>query len=444
MIGEIAPWLSSILALTGLNFTAWVLIGCTRFIQEEVWPWLLQRFGPAVTPSPSLISIQPSHVAVIMAARNEAKALPATLAALCKNISPENIYIGSDASTDQTAAIARAAGCHVVELQPNRGKAGVLGHVLSHFRIFDHYQAVLIMDAEVVVSDNYLEQILPYFDDPKVVAFVAHCHSRWPDHWRLRWSLLVTAYRTRLWCMLYYGLRYGQTWRYTNATPIIPGGSSVYRTSALAQLEINTPGLIIEDFNFTFQIYHKRLGRVASHPRAFILDQEPYTVRDYYHQVYRWFLGFWQTCLHHGYWSSFFWWATFLFVVEMFFYSLFLLAVPLVAVWLLVSNTSAVWWPVLTLSSLAIGWTTITLPDLLVRLLLVDYGITCIMSVVLGQPTMLIYGLGFFWLRYIDAWLFIWTLPRALFTVSEGRWLSPMRHEVSPPSPSSVQENPSK
>lgn len=399
-----------------------------RFITEEISTFAKRHWPRSSVSHVTEHKIQPQEVAVILAARNEEAALPTTLTALKKNLPADNIYVGSDGSSDKTATVARKQGCHVVDLHPNRGKSKVLAYLLQHFNILTRYKAVLIMDAEVIVSDNYLNIILPYFDEPEVVAFVSHAHSRWRQHWLPKWSMFFTAYRLRLWLILYYGLRYGQTWKYTCATPIIPGGSSVYRGSALAQMEIDTPGLIIEDFHMTFQVYHKKLGRIASHPSAYIIDQEPYTLKDYYRQVYRWFLGFWQTVFYHGYWPSFFWFTNFLFTLEMLFYSIVVLTVPFMLMAILFSPFDSFSLFHISLTSLSIERTPVTLTTLLIGFFVIDYAITILAAVIERKPAMALYGPGFFLLRYIDTFIFLWTLPIALVTKNaSGIWQSPER-----------------
>ena len=74
----------------------------------------------------------------------------------------------------------------------------------------------------------------------------------------------------------------------------------MYRTEVLPRIDLNPPGLVIEDFNMTFEVYQKRLGKVA-----FTLDgsrrvtQDPDQLRDYVKQTRRWALGLWQTVRRH-------------------------------------------------------------------------------------------------------------------------------------------------
>lgn len=411
----------------GYNFIAWLAVSVLRFATEQLHMLVgWSRYDRAAENTVDHIS--PHEVAAIMAARNEEKAIGEAIEALLRNMPASNIYIGSDGSTDNTVQVARRYGCNVVDLHPNRGKARVLSYLLRHFHILERFKAVLIMDAEVVVSDTYLAKILPYFDDPQVAAFLSHSTSRWYHHVFPRWSMFYTAYRTRLWIVLYYGLRFGQTWKYTCATPIIPGGSSVYRSSALAHIEIDTPGMIIEDFHMTFQVYHKKLGRIASHPSAYIVDQEPYSMKDYTRQVYRWFLGFWQAVFYHGYWPSFFWYANALFVVEMLLSSIVMLTIPFLVIAIVFTPFQSFTLFHLTLMPFGVNRVPVTIIGLVMGLLVLDYVITIFVAIIQRKPLILVYGLGFFILRYIDTFIFMWTLPLALLLKTEtGSWIHPVR-----------------
>ena len=50
-----------------------------------------------------------------------------------------------------------------------------------------------------------------------------------------------------------------------------------------------------------------------------------------------------------------------------------------------------------------------------------------VISVVERKPILLLYGPVFALLRWIDAFLFIFTLPLAFAEKSDGRWVSPRR-----------------
>ena len=56
-----------------------------------------------------------------------------------------------------------------------------------------------------------------------------------------------------------------------------------------------------------------------------------------------------------------------------------------------------------------------------------DYVLTIIAAAAERKPEMLIYGLGFFFLRYVDAIIYTYTLPLAFLVKSKGTWSSPER-----------------
>jgi cellulose synthase/poly-beta-1,6-N-acetylglucosamine synthase-like glycosyltransferase len=384
---------------------------------------LNEQFHTDVRKNPR--RIVPKEVAAMVPAHNEEESIADTLATLRRILPAENIYVGSDASTDRTVEVAKGFGCTVADIHPNRGKASVLVCLLNTYDLYDRYKAVMIVDADAAVDKDYLRYALPLFDDPQVVAVAGHGATRLPaDPWRLRWAMFFLSYRVRLWRIVQFGMRYGQTWKYTNTTYIVPGSPSMYRTSALKQIYIDAPGLVIEDFNMTFELHHKKLGRVAYDPRVGGVHHDPYTFRDYRKQIRRWNLGFWQTALRHGFWPSAFWFSTFFFMLELYFFSLFIVAVPLILAAFALNGFVPLTLPILT----ALTWSArLSFSDLFIGVFLVDYLMTVIAGSIERKPYLLFYGIGFFLLRYVDALTFVYTLPLAFFTKSDGRWASPAR-----------------
>jgi glycosyltransferase involved in cell wall biosynthesis len=63
---------------------------------------------------------------ILVAAHNEADRLPATLAALGRAFPGAHVVVADDGSTDDTAAVARAAGAEVVSTGRDIGKGGAM------------------------------------------------------------------------------------------------------------------------------------------------------------------------------------------------------------------------------------------------------------------------------------------------------------------------------
>lgn len=367
--------------------------------------------------------IAPKDVAIVIAAHNEEVTIGTTVESVLKFADPKDVYVGSDGSSDKTVDVVRSLGAHADDIQPNRGKAGAIVHVLMANKILERYKAVFLMDADLKVNKDFYTYALPQLDDPKVVAVIGHAVSLWPKHYLPYWHLFFTAYRIRLWRVLQFCMRYGQTWKYTNVSPIVPGGGSIYRSEALKKIDIVVPGLIIEDFNMTFDIHHKKLGLISFDPRAYVTNQEPWSLHDYVKQVYRWYLGYFQTMRHHGIWASFFLFCTLFFTIELFFSSILFALLPFLMIELLLGPKE-----LLTVGIPFFG-STFTLAGIVMTVLVLDYITTIIVAMIERKPMLLIYGPGFFFLRYVETWVFLYALIMGLFKKpnAEGKWKSPKR-----------------
>jgi biofilm PGA synthesis N-glycosyltransferase PgaC len=413
-----APWQGAVswavLALSGASCALGVLLARRRVPPAAP--------APAAGASPAPLEPTVADVAVLIAAHNEERTLDACLDAVSRCVPASNVYLASDGSTDRTVAIAAGRGCNVLDIQPNGGKARALASVIEHFRVRERYAAVLILDADAEPAPDYLEHALPLLRDPEVVAVAGHALTHWHRHWRPRAAMFFVAYRTRLYRLTQALMRYGQTWKHSNVSFIVPGFASMYRCSVLPHIDIDAPGLIIEDFNMTFELHHKRLGKIAYSPKVRCVSHEPLSLRDYVKQVRRWYLGFWQTIRRHGFWPSLFWLSLGTFLVEMVLQSLAFLTVPLLLAWFVLfpAESVTIWLPQL-------GAAELTWADVAIGVFLTDYSTTALVAVVERKPILLCYGLGFALLRWVDAFLFLYTLPLAFAVKSDGRWESPKR-----------------
>jgi len=113
---------------------------------------------------------------------------------------------------------------------------------------------------------------------------------------------------------------------------------------------INPAGLVIEDFNMTFEVYRKRLGRVGFTAGAIAVTQDPDTVRDYVKQTKRWALGLWQTVRRHRLHLDLLSAMVGLLLLELLTASLVFLVLPVVLVILAVPDLfpAALHWPAAT------------------------------------------------------------------------------------------------
>nr|WP_221308848.1 glycosyltransferase family 2 protein [Nocardiopsis mwathae] len=368
-------------------------------------------------------------LAVVIPAHNEEPVIDGAIKSALRLFNRWDIYVVSDSSKDATADIAAETGVNVLELLTNRGKAGALEAVIQEFDLTENYDGVVILDADTELDEKYVEGARKQLSDPSVAAVAGFVVAEWKPKERTVVGRLISAYRDRLYWMLQYLLRFGQTWRYTSVAFIVPGFASVYRSSVLKHLEINPKGLVIEDFNMTFEVHHRRLGRISMNPNTKAYCQDPFTIRDYVKQVRRWTLGFWQTVRRHGVWPSMFWFSLFFYILEVVFVALMLLVMVGLALFTLLPALTG--GAVLSLGFYAAGYAAVSavlpLTAIAVGMFVPDYVLTCVMATIRRRPSYLVYGLFFLPMRVVDAYLTLRTIPQAWTANSDGRWSSPTR-----------------
>ena len=449
----IPAWLLFALAF-GVNFTLWATIGFLRILDGA-----LDRFRrlPRNAGSPAhrarraatlihaaangglagstLASgggriLTVADVAVLMAAHNEEVVIDDSLAAITALVPRRNVHVVSDASTDSTVERAVRHGVNVVETATNVGKAGALEQGIRAFGLVERFSLVLLLDADTRLDPGYFQAALPLFDDPGIVAVAGCAHSNWHTPGLSFMGRLVTAHRSRVYALTQRLLKYGQTWRRTNATHIVPGFASLYRTTVLPNITINPVGLVIEDFNMTFDVYGKRLGRVGFTVRAIAVTQDPVTVHDYIKQTKRWALGLWQTLRRHGLRADLLSAMLCLLLLELLTASVIFLVMPVIVAILAVPDLFPAvlhWREASTVHAAIVSH--VSLRTIGLGILVPDLLLTLSVAIVERRPRYLLYGLFFVFMRSIDAAIALYTLPRAWREKSTGRWVSPARRD---------------
>ena len=402
------PWtiLLVCLLVLGISTPFWSSIGLLRLVGE--WQNRTKPRQLAVKVDPA---VRPAEVAVLIAAHNEELVIEETIATAAALVPVGNIHVISDGSTDATALIARRAGVNVLELSPNRGKAGALAAGMEYSDLASNYKAVLLLDADTRLAADYLATGLPLFNDPEVVAVAGRARSL-PDRGRQgAVGRILLAYRERLYTVVQLLLKYGQAAKPANVVTIVPGFASMYRSSVLAHIDVDAPGLLIEDFNMTFEIHAKKLGRIDFHPSAAVAyTQDPDNFHDYVRQIRRWSLGFWQTVRRHGLHIGGFWAALLLHIVE-------LITASVVLVLVIPALLAGALLDVMILRP----------QDVLLGILLPDYLLTVVTACVLRRPGLLLLGLVFPLVRLVDAAVCLVTALQAWTRKTTGVWVSPAR-----------------
>ncbi|MDJ0336184.1 glycosyltransferase [Salinibacterium sp. G-O1] len=411
----------AVLVVVGINTLVWTSVGMMRVMTA----WLQRQ--PEVAPNVPTRN----DVAVIVAAHNEELVIATTIRSAAALLPLENIFVVSDGSTDLTSEIAMDAGATVLDLHPNRGKAGALSTLIKEFDLASRFEVVLLLDADTQLAPDYFDTGLPLFSDDGVVAVAGRATSLPEVAETSLIGRILVAYRERVYVTVQYLHKFGQAARGANVVSIVPGFASMYRSRILSEIDIDAPGLTIEDYNMTFEVHAKKLGRIAFHPRAAIaLTQDPATMLDYTKQISRWSLGMWQTVRRHGMHVGRFWTALFFFVLELIVSSVvMLLFVPLVATLLTLVVVDSLDGAAPTIASLTVA----AIPPLAVLLgvFVPDYLMTVFAAIVSRKPEMLVLGLAFLALRIVDSFICLRALGRAFSHSTSGTWTSPSRRSVT-------------
>lgn len=421
------------LLVFGVNTLFWSTVGVMRVVAAR-WDRVGGRHAAPTAWTPAVRIPTPADVAVLVAAHDEELVIAETIRSAAALVPVANVHVISDGSTDATAAIARAAGAQVLELHPNRGKAGALAAGIEHFDLCSRFEVVLLLDADTHLHPDYLTTGLPLFDAPDVVAVAGRATTITSPAPSTRIGRLLVAYRERVYIAVQYLLKFGQAARRANVVTIVPGFASMYRTRVLRHIDICAPGLVIEDFNMTFEVHTKRLGRIAFHPHAAIAyTQDPDRVGDYVKQVRRWSLGFWQTVRRHRVRPDRFGFALAAYITELVISSIVLLLIaPLALASLVVDLVDRA-----TGAAGGIWDLAHVFPPqmLLLGILLPDYVLTVLAAVVSRRPKYLLLGLAFPLIRLVDAALCLQTIPLARSSRDTGVWRSPARRPRTGPVP---------
>ncbi|MFI7021343.1 glycosyltransferase [Micromonospora sp. NPDC049900] len=239
------------------------------------------RYGP----------VRADQVAVLIACRNGAATIAETVRAA--RATGSDVFLVSDASTDDTARLAESAGARVLALARNVGKPAALHAGYVEFGLGTHYRAVAILDDDVVVAPDFVTAALAELTEEVGIA-VGHNVTWWPPE--RRWNPWLAKRAYSYW-MYQAVIRRIQS--HFNVMNCISGSNSVYRTELLDTVLPQQPPYIVDDTYWVLETHRRNLGRVVYAPRALAHLQDPTTLRDWYRQNLRWMWGTFQGVIGH-------------------------------------------------------------------------------------------------------------------------------------------------
>lgn len=230
-------------------------------------------------------------LAILIPARNEEKVLTGCLTQLDKLIDKKDIYLVNDASTDQTAKIARKFTKNVLNLAIKSGKAIGLNKAIKYFKLTKKYQFIFPLDADTRIDETFLENIYQVFNNDKqgkIVAVVG----------KIKGMPTSATAAFRVWEYEIAQAVHKNAQSSLSAIMVCSGCSTVYRSKIFTRIQFSNETLT-EDMDLTFAIHRQDLGKIVYTGKAAVSTQDPQHLLDLKKQLDRWYGGFWQCVLKH-------------------------------------------------------------------------------------------------------------------------------------------------
>ncbi len=231
-------------------------------------------------------------IAILVPAHNEEEVLEETLLSLSKLVSPKDLYVVDDGSTDSTREIAGRYTENVFSIYPNAGKATAMNTAIKKYNLSERYEYLMPMDADTLATEEFLKTTLSVLENDKkkelacIIGGIKGKKYNWLTSYRIwEYEISQTIHKSAQFL--------------EDAIIVCPGCSTIYRAEIFKKIEIPT-GTLTEDMDFTFLLHREKLGRIYFVNNAFVLTQDPRTLKDLSKQLKRWYTGFWQCLWKHN------------------------------------------------------------------------------------------------------------------------------------------------
>ena len=287
---NVVEWVLTVFVLAG---AVPLLAGCYQFALAGLHRFRYRKHDAEMGPEP--------NVAVIVPAWNEAAVIGRTIETLLAlDYPPERlrVYVVDDASTDETPDVVLAkAGehpgrvFHLRRAKGGEGKAHTLNHGLRQIVAEGWYEAVLIIDADVIFTARSLRKMARHLVDPTVGAVTAY----------IKEGSRPANYMNRFISFEYISAQAGarRAQNVLGAQACLAGGAQLIKRASFEAIggEIDTSSLA-ED---TFTTFNVQLagGRVVFEPHAIVWAEEPRDIDGLWKQRLRWGRGNVQVTLRY-------------------------------------------------------------------------------------------------------------------------------------------------
>jgi peptidoglycan-N-acetylglucosamine deacetylase len=239
---------------------------------------------------PALNNNYKPSVSIIVPCYNEEAVILKNVDALLSIDYPDiEIIVVDDGSKDQTFSILNERYINndqiKVVTKPNGGKASALNYGIS----LSKGEIVVCIDADTVVMENSVKELVKHFSDPKVAAVAGNVkigNEVNPLNWFQELEYIMGQNFDKI------------ALSFINSVSVVPGALGAWRKSTLLEVGGYEYDTLVEDGDLTLTMIEKGY-KVVYEPKAQCYTESPETWNSFFKQRNRWQLGTLQSVIKH-------------------------------------------------------------------------------------------------------------------------------------------------
>jgi cellulose synthase/poly-beta-1,6-N-acetylglucosamine synthase-like glycosyltransferase len=222
-------------------------------------------------------------VSIVVPAYNEAEYIQESLGSLLAMEYPKDkleIIVVDDGSTDDTYRAAKAVESDAIPVHVFRKENGGKGAALNFGIRKAKGEFIATMDADSYVTKSTIRELLPYFDDPEVMAVSPAVKIKPGGTWLSelqRVEYLMILFSRKLFSFI-------------DSVPVTPGPFSIFRTVVFDKVGLFDECNLVEDQEIALRIQSHHF-KIRTSMTADVYTEPPDNLKDLLKQRVRWQRG---------------------------------------------------------------------------------------------------------------------------------------------------------
>lgn len=222
-------------------------------------------------------------ISIVMPAYNEGEYITESIRCLFGLDYPADkleIIVVDDGSTDDTGSIAKSLQGGPISLHVFRKENGGKGAAINYGLKKAKGEFIVTMDADSYATSNAIRELLPYFEDPEVMAVSPAVRIKPSDSWLKelqRVEYLMILFSRKLLSFI-------------DSVPVTPGPFSMFRAAVFDKIGPFDEHNLVEDQEIALRIQAHHY-KIKSSMTADVYTEPPDNIKDLLKQRVRWQKG---------------------------------------------------------------------------------------------------------------------------------------------------------